>query len=557
MQELSAGEIQLYRVFSSDYDFHIPDYQRPYAWEEEQALQLLDDLTDALERGDGEPYFLGAVVLVKEKDDPHSEVIDGQQRLTTLTLLLAVLRDHTGDPELKRELGAMIQEPGNLVRELEPKPRLRLRSRDAAFFGAYVQTPGALAALLDVNPDSLASDSQRAIRLNAQALHRALATWGEGRWLDLVRMLSKQTYLVVVSTPDLGSAHRIFSVMNSRGLELSPSDIFKAKVIGDLPEELSRLYADKWEDAEEHLGRSDFADLFNHLRTIVSKERARRELLKEFHVQVLDQFLPGKADQFVDDLLVPYADAYQQMLDRAYTSTHGADAVNNWFRRLDQLDNNDWRAPALWAMRHHGSDPSFLDQFLRALERLAGSMFIRREYTTPRVTRYLELLRQLDAGEGLGASAFELSEQERAETVEGLSGEIYRVGKIRKYVLLRLDEAVSGAAGVTYAHNVITVEHVLPQSVAVDSSWAAVFTDDEHDYWQHRLANLVLLTRYKNSEAQNFDFEKKKITYFSGKSGTSAFALTTQVLATPEWTPGVLQHRQEYLINRLREEWEL
>ncbi|GAA3657262.1 DUF262 domain-containing protein [Streptomyces sp. S1A] len=83
MQKLEAHEMPLHKVFSSDYDFQIPDYQRPYAWQEEQATQLLTDLLEALDRGTDEPYFLGSIVLVKDGGAPRAEVIDGQQRLTT------------------------------------------------------------------------------------------------------------------------------------------------------------------------------------------------------------------------------------------------------------------------------------------------------------------------------------------------------------------------------------------------------------------------------------------------------------------------------------------
>ena len=107
MQQREAQEVSLHKVFSSDLDFRIPDYQRPYAWETEQATQLLADLEESLERGPEEPYFLGSVVLVKVKSHAHADVIDGQQRLTTLTILLALLallRDLTEDAELRSDL---------------------------------------------------------------------------------------------------------------------------------------------------------------------------------------------------------------------------------------------------------------------------------------------------------------------------------------------------------------------------------------------------------------------------------------------------------------------
>lgn len=557
MQQLEAHEVPLHKVFCSDYDFRIPDYQRPYAWEAEQATQLLDDLVEALDRDTDEPYFLGSVVLVKRKESSDAEVIDGQQRLTTVTILLAVLRDLTDDDELRIDLEKMVAEPGNKIRRLEPKPRLALRARDAAFFRDMVQSTDSIDALLKLKPDALKTDAQRAVQVNARALHQLLSTWSEERRLELVGMLSERTFLVVVSTPDLNSAHRIFSVMNARGLDLSPADIFKSFIIGALDAKVSDVYAERWEDAEEALGRDDFADLFLHLRMIFSKVRARRELLKEFPEQVLSAYLPTKAAEFVDDVVVPYADAYEQIRDQSYAAVAGAGKVNSWFKRLAQLDNNDWRPPALWALRTHADDPQWLDDFFRALERLASSMLLRRVYATPRSQRYADLLRELADGKGLDSPSFLLSDVEKAETVKRLGGEIYLVSKVRKYVLLRLDEVLAKNPGVSYDHPLITVEHVLPQTPQADSLWTKTFTDDERLHWTHRLGNLVLLNRAKNSEAQNFDFEKKKVKYFSGSNGVATFALTSQVLSHHEWTPAILEKRQVELMDALRTEWAL
>lgn len=557
VKQLEAHEVPLRKVFCSDYDFRIPEYQRPYSWGTEQACQLLEDLTEALDRGPDEPYFLGSVVLVKSSDETSADVIDGQQRLTTLTILLAVLRDLTVDPGLARELEVMLQEPGSKVQGLASKPRLTLRDRDSDFFAEFIQNPGQLQALFARKSESLATDAQRSIQVNARALWESLQSRDENSRLGLVQLLGQKTFLVIVTTPDLNSAHRIFSVMNARGLDLSPADIFKSQVVGAMPEGLSKVYADKWEDAEAALGHDDFGDLFLHIRMIFSKERGKRELLKEFPEQVLNAYLPDRATEFVDDIVAPYANAYRQMRDHSYAATQGADLVNAWFRRLDKIENNDWRPVSLWALRHHSDDPVWLDTFLKQLERLASSMLIRRVYNTPRVQRYAEILRELDAGAGLDAPSFALTSKEIEETIQGLEGDVYLYTKGRRYILLRLDEALAKSPGVRYEHRLITVEHVLPQNPAPGSQWLNDFTTNERNEWTHRLANLVLLNQAKNSEAQNFDFDKKKSKYFTGKRGVATFALTSQVLNEPEWTPTAMQDRQKTLLAALRDEWDL
>ena len=88
--KIQAGEHPIGDIFSDDYRFTIPRYQRPYTWTTEQAGEMFDDLLAAssnkLSLEDTDPYFLGSIVLVKAENDPQAEVVDGQQRLTTLTI---------------------------------------------------------------------------------------------------------------------------------------------------------------------------------------------------------------------------------------------------------------------------------------------------------------------------------------------------------------------------------------------------------------------------------------------------------------------------------------
>jgi hypothetical protein len=123
-------------------------------------------------------------------------------------------------------------------------------------------------------------------------------------------------------------------------------------------------------------------------------------------------------------------------------------------------------------------------------------------------------------------------------------------------LLLRLDSLLADH-GATYEHKLLSIEHVLPQTPAIGSVWLSWFPDTlEREAWTHKLANLVLLSRQKNIQAQNYDFEKKKKEYFQ-KGGVTTFAVTSQVLSRAEWTPAVLELRQSELIGKLRTEWRL
>jgi uncharacterized protein with ParB-like and HNH nuclease domain len=93
---LEAHDKLIREIFEGSYQFEVPDYQRPYAWGTEQTDELFNDLLSAMQdaraNGGMAQYFLGSVVLIKNDRDPQAWVVDGQQRLTTLTMLFAALR---------------------------------------------------------------------------------------------------------------------------------------------------------------------------------------------------------------------------------------------------------------------------------------------------------------------------------------------------------------------------------------------------------------------------------------------------------------------------------
>jgi hypothetical protein len=154
-------------------------------------------------------------------------------------------------------------------------------------------------------------------------------------------------------------------------------------------------------------------------------------------------------------------------------------------------------------------------------------------------------------------SPLNLTAEERQATLDWLDGRVYTYSaKLRSYILLRLDSFLAGA-GAVYKHTVTTIEHVLPQTVATGSEWDAQWSLEDREVWTNRLGNLVLLSRAKNAEAQNYDFATKKTKYFQSKSGVSPYASTTQVLSRGQWTVAEVEARQQELLDVFRKGWQL
>jgi hypothetical protein len=557
LNPIEAHERNVGQIFSDDYSFEIPPYQRPYAWEVEQARELLSDLFSAMDNkgASGRIYFLGSIVLIKTPGLPQSKVIDGQQRLTTLTILLGVLRDLTSDLEIRIDRRGYVFQKGNADKGTEDRFRLALRPRDQAFFKKYVQQLDATENLPDFNQ---LTGSERRIIENASYFRGQLQAVDEARRNKLVAFIIQRCYLVVVAVPTPDAARRIFTVLNARGLDLAPTDILKADLLERAGEAVEVPLAERWEAVEQWLGRDKFVELFGHIRMIYEREKPRSALEDGFPPAV--PIFAGDADTFISNVLEPIADAYMLLNDSNQIDAQLGPEAAKAIRSLQRIDNKDWMPPILLGLwRRKAGDNVAIAQFLRHLERLAYFLFATRADVNARMARFAAVMDEYEPRPAtvLSAQGLMLSAEEQTDFVSALSGPLYRLGRVCRPVLQRLDEALS-AGGASY-DNLISIEHVLPQTVDSSSTWATLFPDvNERAQWTHRLANLVFLTRRINTRASNWDFDRKKKEYFaSKKDGTSPFPLTQGVLQASEWTVEHLRTRQKMLLERLCAVWML
>ena len=561
MSKITGKEFQLMKIFSPDFDYHIPSYQRPYAWTDEQTGMLFDDLWDFYQAELDDDYFLGSIVLIKEENEPYADVIDGQQRLTTLTILIAAIAERlTGTT--RENCNKYLRDPGNELEGLSALPRLHLRDKDQPFFEKYVQDVK-LQELEQLDSEALPDEAQRNIRANCLVLRKKLkeACKSEEDVKQFCKFLVKNCYLVVVCTSNEQSAFRVFSVMNSRGLDLLPIDIIKSQVIGKIPLAERDVYTDKWEDLEMQTSRAGFNDVFTHTRMIFAKIKPKRNLLEEF-----SEFVMAKttSKDLIDQILEPYADAYTILKNKKYIAVQHAGGVNEYLFWLNKIDNSDWMPAAMKFMAEHRNEPDYVLWFVGRLERLASYLHVTAQDINHRIDRYKKVLEEMESRPDHNINdkltSVELSDQEKQAFVTALEGEIYKMtARRRNYVILRLDSFVScGGSRSNYDSSVFSIEHVLPQNVMSGSQWEKTWPDvGEREYWLNRIANLVPLTRRHNSAAQNFDFDKKKTTYFAGRNGTTSYPLTTQVINQKEWTPSIVEKRQKELIDVFKNKWDL
>ncbi len=212
----------------------VPANQRNYAWEESQVQQLLEDLSRA--QHDGESYFLGTVVTIG-RDNDVLEVVDGQQRLATTTLLLVAVRDYLrnldGEEMLVKSLDGDFL---NIIdrKKREVVPRIRLNVEDNEFFAALLARE--VEVLL---PEPKRSSHERildAYKLatrHVEAIVAGVAESDHGDFLnDWVTFLDEEATVVLLRVYDDANAYRMFETLNDRGLKTSQADLVKNHLFG-------------------------------------------------------------------------------------------------------------------------------------------------------------------------------------------------------------------------------------------------------------------------------------------------------------------------------------
>ena len=401
---LSTAQKTIEQLLTGNRQYQIPDFQRPYVWEEPQAIALVNDLLDAWRMNDGD-YFLGSIVLVDHPGGDNVDIIDGQQRLTTLCIIVALLRHLAGtDAGLHDEIGQLLSIPESRIKGLNERPRLSVRECDRTFFDTFIVGDN-IDSLLDVDANSLTPPSVRRIHDNARAMLDSLSDpeiLPPEDIQNFVQYLMLQVSLIEVTTDSYQAAHRIFSVLNTRGVPLAATDIFKAQVLSHVAPANRPRYAALWEEAINSLATDNPDAFFGHLLTLMLRSPAKRALIDCFTEQVLTPFFATKSgEQFIDEVLVPSARAYA-LATLAPLAGHPAATPLELLRLYDSAD---WKPAAMYVL---GSDRSENDvrALLTSLERIYGTAVAARVVPGTRTLIVTQFISAIDDGQSVDLACY-------------------------------------------------------------------------------------------------------------------------------------------------------
>ena len=548
-------------VLFRDFWFNIPSYQRPYVWGEDNINELLDDILYAFENDSQDTYFMGALVLQNKENDEY-DILDGQQRLTTLALLLATIRDNIKVEKTKKVLQDHLFQEDDETADIPSRNRFtfNIRNEVQRFFEEYIIKENGTFNIEKALEDEQFKNNISIKNMVAvvQVIRKRLEEiFGEQlslenisgtSLLEFIKFIRNKLIFAYICSDTREQAFRLFTILNNRGIPLTTADILKSLNLDKVQDEIKRNeYAKKWEELEEQYG-DKFDRFLNFIRTIKLKEKARKNLLEEFEEKIYGKVMNYGKESI--DYILKTSENYDKLINLT------AD-FNNEYKNLINVmkvgfNSEDWIPPLLYYYEKFNTQG--LVKFLKLLDNKFMGDWINRETPTKRLENMNKILKAIEIGENYNdilnnKNLFSFDINNFKNIINGnIYGERYC-----KYLLLKI-EYLSLDSEVAYIGNYknISIEHVLPQNPKEDSKWRAKFSNENREEWTNKLGNLILLTKRKNSKLSNSDFEYKKKKYLEDKM--LLFPSVFEVYSNGEdWNIDILKTRQNRIINLLIE----
>ncbi len=542
-ETISVSVIPLRDLFSDAFHFRLPFFQRAYAWQTAEIGRLLSDITNAMRSEQNKRgYFLGKLMVARKNGTPDTALVDGHQRVMSLTLLFAVLRDLESDPALQSSLHGFIR--GRDVR-LSPQAQM------AETCERFVQAPGATRVDPEVDFEAL-SETERNVIENRNYLRAELSgiEYTPEVRRALITYLADRCCVIVSSVEDEDEAWSFLRTEEETRVDFSKSDRAKFSLLSIVPAGERAECQKIWEYCESQLGGTDMHALLGHLRTL----KKRKASGKPVEIDIAEGYkfnAAGAGLAFLKRQLLPAADRLAQL--RRQSDGRESGPILHLSERLRWIDPQLWiPAALLWLERHHpDSDETLL--FFKRLERLVWLMKIAGFDPTKQSNRIIQLLGEIDrAGPVSKMRELEVTAELRTKATANLRSPSFDAKHFSGRVLRRISIAIGQDPG-PIERDTLTVEHILPRAFVPGSGWRLHFpTHQSVKQYSHRLGNLALLSPGENQKADTQNWTEKRPILANSK-----FVLSSSLRDVPDWTPAQILARTEELIGVLFKDWEI
>lgn len=540
----------------------IPRFQRDYSWDQDQWEDLWQDLTTTLDAGETGAHYMGYLVL-KTTDNKAFEVIDGQQRLTTLSLvaLTAIKQlDHLAsdgvEPEANRQRRDALRnafigylDPVTLL----PRSKLVLNRHNDRYYQDFLVP-------LQPLPQRGRNSSENLLRRAFDwLLARLRELDGAKDGAEIARFLERAAdalFFTVITVTDELNAFTVFETLNARGVRLSPTDLLKNYLFSvvfhdsDNAEEMEALER-RWEALVGGLGAESFTGFlrvhWNSSNKLVRESDLFKQVRRSIHDRggVFDLLRRLENDQATYTALANPEDTYWTPAERP------------WARLLRLFSVRQHWPLILAAARRLPRET--LESLLRACTIISFRYnVIGGQATSEQERVYNDVALKIARAELLSERAvitalapiYPSDERFRLAFVEKMLPQgSARNAKVARFILFELERHITGTSHDTESP-LYTLEHVLPQRPEI--GWEQFSTADL-DANVDRLGNFTLLRRGDNDQAGRRPYAEKLPIYQA-----SEFAITRRIAENnAEWTPARVDARQHWMANQATAIWRL
>jgi uncharacterized protein with ParB-like and HNH nuclease domain len=550
-QSLTIGEL----FGNKDALYQIPRYQRPYSWGDDQLDKLWSDLLDAQENDPN--YFLGSVITAKpEEASNYLDIVDGQQRLTTLLIMLCVCRDLF--PNINQDIlendpfaidGKMIKSSIRFNDRFE-RLRLKTHSNHESDFQQLVLNDGV--SINNKRPykkDLRIEEAPNFKFKNTSAFFTEkfleLGVQSTGR---LINYIFNQVKIIRIDCQSVSFAIKLFQVLNDRGLDLSNSDLIKSFLIGrihkiyDADAELKKTkedqFMDDWKscetiaiDTEENMN-----NLFVMFEYFLLAKNPEKSLYDEL-VRLFENVDPN-------EIIIKFKKFITNYKDKVY-NTKDPIMYSLFYLRWGMY----WRSIVLTALFNDYQD---FDKFLKVFRRyyyinwIAGNTLTKIKQTSFNIIGWLKENKSVEFIEEQLNNLMISDAYSRA--VNSLNGDIYFEQWCKPLLFMIEYNQIDNPPFYSMGDRNIQTEHILPRAYEKNEDWHYAKEIDGIDEWIHTGANLTLLSGSKNLDARHYKFETKIKSYDGSgfedakDSKMSSFNITQRIV-------------NDYNSNKFNKEW--
>ena len=551
--EITFRQMGIASIFKQ-YRLTVQPHQRDYSWTAKEVNTLFQDIAKAIrdtERG----YFLGTIVTIL-KSNEELQIIDGQQRLATTTILLAAFRDYLKDkePVLHEALNNHYL-TGIDMHSRERTSRLKLNLDDNDYFRARVTE--------QVDIPEITRKSQRLLAEAFQEAKTRVINIVSGanekehgdiinQWIDYLQA-NAQVILLVVNNE--ANAYRMFETLNDRGLKTSQADLIKNYLYGRAEGRIQEVQQ-KWQlmrGALETMAKKDITVIFlRHALTVIGGFVREYKVYEEIQQRARAPQPAVSLINTLESLAKTYVAIFNPEHDKWAPCSH---PTRHAIEVLSFLDVKPARALVL-AITHKIANHNALESFLRYCVSVCVRLMVTNKTRTGSTEEGLagaahkiyngDIIDIAAVREELKSTVPQDEEFSRAFQVATVSNT-----KLARYYLRSLEMAAKNQREPWLIpnedRNAINLEHILPEEPG--DNWPQYTGEQAKLFWK-RIGNLVLLRLSDNSFLKSAGFAVKKPILEK-----SPYILTRQAGEASEWTTDDINNRQKVLAEYALKAW--